>query len=112
MRTLDRRNLPPRPLRRLAPKYRRPTRLPRRVIITAFDPHATRVTPKRIPTNASSKPSARSESRAPPSSLVEQNAFAALKLAQNGCVLSTGKTFLRGRCADLLQNTDRAYLSG
>ena len=46
--------------------------------------------------------------------LVEQNAFAALKLAQNGCVLSTGETFLRGRCADLLQNTDvqRAYLGG
>jgi branched-chain amino acid transport system ATP-binding protein len=44
--------------------------------------------------------------------LVEQNARAALKLADRGYVLETGKIILEGSSADLMENTDvkRAYL--
>ena len=44
--------------------------------------------------------------------LVEQNAKAALKLADRGYVLETGKIILEGSSADLMENADvkRAYL--
>ena len=44
--------------------------------------------------------------------LVEQNAKAALKLADRGYVLETGKVILEGAAGDLLENADvkRAYL--
>ena len=44
--------------------------------------------------------------------LVEQNAKAALKLADRGYVLETGKVLLEGMAADLLKNkeVERAYL--
>ena len=44
--------------------------------------------------------------------LVEQNAQAALKLANRGYVLETGRLILEGTAADLLQNKEvqRAYL--
>ncbi len=44
--------------------------------------------------------------------LVEQNAKAALKIADRGYVLETGKIIVQGPAADLLQNRDvqRAYL--
>jgi branched-chain amino acid transport system ATP-binding protein len=44
--------------------------------------------------------------------LVEQNARAALKLANRGYVLETGRLILEGTAADLLQNKEvqRAYL--
>jgi branched-chain amino acid transport system ATP-binding protein len=44
--------------------------------------------------------------------LVEQNARAALKMANRGYVLETGKMILEGTAADLLENKDvqRAYL--
>jgi len=44
--------------------------------------------------------------------LVEQNAKAALKMADRGYVLETGKVILEGRAADLLENPEvqRAYL--
>ena len=44
--------------------------------------------------------------------LVEQNARAALKLADRGYVLETGKIILEGSSADLMENSDvkRAYL--
>jgi branched-chain amino acid transport system ATP-binding protein len=46
--------------------------------------------------------------------LVEQNAFAALKLAHRACVLSTGEIALSGTAQSLLDNPDvqRAYLGG
>ena len=44
--------------------------------------------------------------------LVEQNAKAALSIADRGYVLETGKIILQGAAEDLLQNRDvqRAYL--
>jgi branched-chain amino acid transport system ATP-binding protein len=44
--------------------------------------------------------------------LVEQNARAALKMANRGYVLETGKMILEGTAAELLENKDvqRAYL--
>ena len=44
--------------------------------------------------------------------LVEQNAKAALGIADRGYVLETGKIILQGAAEDLLQNRDvqRAYL--
>ncbi len=44
--------------------------------------------------------------------LIEQNATAALKIADRGYVLETGKIILQGPAADLLANKDvqRAYL--
>lgn len=44
--------------------------------------------------------------------LVEQNAKAALKLADRGYVLETGKVIIEGSAGDLLENADvkRAYL--
>jgi branched-chain amino acid transport system ATP-binding protein len=44
--------------------------------------------------------------------LVEQNARAALKMANRGYVLETGKMILEGAAAELLENNDvqRAYL--
>jgi branched-chain amino acid transport system ATP-binding protein len=44
--------------------------------------------------------------------LVEQNARAALKMANRGYVLETGRLILEGTAADLLQNKEvqRAYL--
>ena len=44
--------------------------------------------------------------------LVEQNARAALKLADRGYVLETGKIILEGSSAELMENADvkRAYL--
>jgi branched-chain amino acid transport system ATP-binding protein len=44
--------------------------------------------------------------------LVEQNAKAALKVADRGYVLETGKVILEGDAADLLENKEvqRAYL--
>jgi branched-chain amino acid transport system ATP-binding protein len=44
--------------------------------------------------------------------LVEQNAKAALKLADRGYVLETGKVVLQGEASLLLENTEvkRAYL--
>jgi branched-chain amino acid transport system ATP-binding protein len=44
--------------------------------------------------------------------LVEQNAKAALKMADRGYVLETGKVVLEGIASDLLENNDvqRAYL--
>ena len=46
--------------------------------------------------------------------LVEQNAFAALKLAHRACVLATGEIVLSGTAQTLLDNPDvqRAYLGG
>jgi len=46
--------------------------------------------------------------------LVEQNAFAALKLAHRACVLATGEIALSGTAQTLLDNPDvqRAYLGG
>jgi branched-chain amino acid transport system ATP-binding protein len=46
--------------------------------------------------------------------LVEQNARGALRLADRGYVLETGRIVLEGSAADLLQNRDvqRAYLGG
>jgi branched-chain amino acid transport system ATP-binding protein len=46
--------------------------------------------------------------------LVEQNAYAALKLAHRACVLSTGEIVLSGTAQALLDNPDvqRAYLGG
>jgi len=43
---------------------------------------------------------------------VEQNAKAALKLADRGYVMETGKVILEGLCSELLDNKDiqRAYL--
>jgi branched-chain amino acid transport system ATP-binding protein len=43
---------------------------------------------------------------------VEQNAKAALKVADRGYVLETGKVILEGDAADLLENKEvqRAYL--
>ncbi len=44
--------------------------------------------------------------------LVEQNARAALKMADRGYVLETGRVILQGSAAELLENKDvqRAYL--
>ena len=44
--------------------------------------------------------------------LVEQNAKAALKMADRGYVLETGKVILEGTAEDLLENPEvqRAYL--
>ncbi len=44
--------------------------------------------------------------------LVEQNARAALKVADRGYVLETGKVILEGKASELLENKDvqRAYL--
>ena len=46
--------------------------------------------------------------------LVEQNAYAALKLAHRACVLATGEIVLSGTAQSLLDNPDvqRAYLGG
>jgi len=46
--------------------------------------------------------------------LVEQNAFAALKLAHRACVLATGEIVLSGTGQELLENPDiqKAYLGG
>lgn len=46
--------------------------------------------------------------------LVEQNAYAALKLAHRACVLSTGEIVLSGTAQTLLDNPEvqRAYLGG
>jgi branched-chain amino acid transport system ATP-binding protein len=46
--------------------------------------------------------------------LVEQNAYAALKLAHRACVLATGEIVLSGTAQTLLDNPDvqRAYLGG
>jgi branched-chain amino acid transport system ATP-binding protein len=46
--------------------------------------------------------------------LVEQNARAALKLADRGYVLEVGHMVLEGKAQDLLQNRDvsKAYLGG
>ncbi|HEX9843134.1 MAG TPA: ABC transporter ATP-binding protein [bacterium] len=46
--------------------------------------------------------------------LVEQNAFAALKLAHRACVLATGEIVLTGSAQALMDNPDvqRAYLGG
>jgi len=46
--------------------------------------------------------------------LVEQNAFAALKLAHRACVMATGEIVLTGSAQALLDNPDvqRAYLGG
>ena len=46
--------------------------------------------------------------------LVEQNAFAALKLAHRACVLATGEIVMSGQAQELLDNPDvrRAYLGG
>ncbi len=46
--------------------------------------------------------------------LVEQNAYAALKLANRACVLATGEIVVAGSAAALLDNPDvqRAYLGG
>ena len=46
--------------------------------------------------------------------LVEQNAFAALKQANRGCVLATGEIMMSGSAKDLLDNPEvqQAYLGG
>ena len=46
--------------------------------------------------------------------LVEQNAFAALKLANRACVLATGEIVMTGDSKDLLENPEvqNAYLGG
>ncbi|MBI3992017.1 MAG: ATP-binding cassette domain-containing protein, partial [Candidatus Lambdaproteobacteria bacterium] len=46
--------------------------------------------------------------------LVEQNAYAALQLAQRACVLATGEIVAQGTSQELMKNTDvqRAYLGG
>ena len=46
--------------------------------------------------------------------LVEQNAFAALKLAHRACVLSTGEIVLSGTSSELMDNPEihKAYLGG
>ena len=46
--------------------------------------------------------------------LVEQNAYAALKLAHRGCVMATGEIVAQGTSEELMSNPDvqRAYLGG
>jgi branched-chain amino acid transport system ATP-binding protein len=46
--------------------------------------------------------------------LVEQNAKAALNVAQHGCVLETGEIVLKGLAGELLDNpkVKEAYLGG
>ena len=44
--------------------------------------------------------------------LVEQNAFAALKIADRGYVIATGEMFMEGAAKDLITNEEiqKAYL--